>query len=63
MEVKAGDRIELKSQKVGAKVRRGAVLEVLSPDPLELRIRWDDGAESNFYPVGGTFDVISAQND
>lgn len=63
MEVKAGDRIELKSRKVGAQVRRGTVLEVLSGDPLELRVRWDQGDESNFYPVGGTYSVTSPEND
>lgn len=63
MEVKSGDRIELKSRKVGAQVRRGTVLEVLSRDPLELAIRWDQGDESIFYPVGGTFNVISPGND
>lgn len=59
MDVKAGSRIQVKSPTVGAQVRRGTVLEVLSRDPLELRVQWEDGHESNIYPVGGSIDVIA----
>ena len=59
MEVKAGDRIEVQSRQVGGAVRRGEVKEVVSTDPLELRIEWEDGHESNLYPSAGMARVVS----
>jgi hypothetical protein len=57
MDVKAGDKIEVSSKQVGGAVRRGKVQEVLSTDPWELRVEWDDGHESVLYPSGGMIRV------
>jgi hypothetical protein len=46
MDVKAGDVIEILSNKVDTPPRRGKVLEVIDERPAELRVEWDDGHES-----------------
>ncbi len=59
MDVKVGNRIEVRSTQVGQPVRQGEVREVVSTDPLELRVAWDDGHESNFYPAAGMTHVVT----
>jgi hypothetical protein len=59
VEVQKGSTIEVRSAHVGEPVRRGEVLEVISlDDPVELRVAWEDGHESVFYPSGGTVRVV-----
>jgi hypothetical protein len=58
MQVKPGDKIEVDSTQVGGPVRRGQVDEVMSDDPLELRVTWDDGHTSVLYPTGGMVRVV-----
>lgn len=60
MDARAGDTIEVQSNQVGQPVRRGTVLEVIAEQPAELRVRWEDGHESVFYPHGGTVAVEHA---
>jgi hypothetical protein len=59
MRVTVGDVIEVPSTQVGGPVRRGEVREVLQPEPLEIRVRWDDGRETNLRPSGGTLRVVN----
>lgn len=61
MDLIVGDLIQVKSQKVGAKVRRGTVVEVISEEPFELRVEWEDGHTSTFYPVRGTVEVVAPE--
>lgn len=58
MDAHAGDRIEIRPVQVDQPARRGTVLECLSSDPLELRVAWDDGHESVFFPAGGMVRVV-----
>jgi hypothetical protein len=58
MEVKVGDVIEVQTQQVGQPARRGEVRDVISEQPLELLVAWDDGHESNFYPAAGSTRVV-----
>jgi len=58
VDAKPGDRIEVSSVQVGQAVRRGTVVEVISRDPMQLRVRWDDGHESTLFPSGGMVRVV-----
>jgi hypothetical protein len=58
-----GDRIEVRPVQVAQPVRRGTVQECLSTDPLELRVAWDDGHESVFFPSGGMVRVIGSDTE
>lgn len=58
MEVKSGDRVELKGPH-GPKV--GTVLKILNDDPFGMRVRWEDGQESNIYPSEEMFRVLDAE--
>jgi hypothetical protein len=53
MEAAIGDRIVVESEKVGQASRVGIVEEILSSDPLCLRVRWDDGHSSVVAPTAG----------
>ena len=50
MKAHVGDRIAVESERVAQPPRRGIVEEVLQEEPQRLRVRWDDGHESVFYP-------------
>jgi hypothetical protein len=55
MQAKVGDRIVLESERVGQKDRAGEILEVTeSPLGDNLRVRWDDGHESEIRPKAGS---------
>jgi hypothetical protein len=45
--VRVGDRIEVESEKVGSPTRVGLVLQA---EGGQLRVRWDSGRESWFFP-------------
>jgi hypothetical protein len=60
MQVKAGDTIEIRSNKVDTPPRRGRVVEVIDPDMTELRVEWDDGHESVLYPDTGMVRVVDS---
>lgn len=57
MKVTPGCEIEVQSRQVGGQVRRGRVTAVVSEEPLELQVVWDDGHESVLYPSGGVVKV------
>jgi translation initiation factor IF-1 len=46
MRVSQGDRVVIESERVGQPPRTGTVEEVLSLDPLRVRVRWEDDHES-----------------
>jgi hypothetical protein len=53
MEVSEGDRVVIESERVGQPPRTGTVEEVLSVEPLRMRIRWEDGGVSTVSPEAG----------
>jgi hypothetical protein len=60
MQVKAGDAIEILSNKVDTPPRRGTVLEVIDEEAAELRVQWDDGHESVIYPNTGMVRLLDS---
>lgn len=63
MDAKVGDRIVIESEKVGKAAREGEILEVIeSADTgLRLRVRWEDGHESTFWPHAGSARIVSVE--
>jgi hypothetical protein len=60
MDGKAGDRIVVKTDKVGVPAREGSILEVIDHDfGTEFRVHWDDGHESSIRPHGGTARIVA----
>jgi len=61
MDAKVGDRIVIESEKVGQAAREGEILEVIdsSVTGLRLRVRWEDGHESTFWPHAGSARIVS----
>jgi Domain of unknown function (DUF1918) len=53
MDVKQGDRLVIESERVGQPQRAGTVEEVLSAEPLRVRVRWENGSESTVTPQAG----------
>jgi hypothetical protein len=50
-DAKPGDVIEIEAHHVGEAHRKGEILEVLGePGHVHYRVRWEDGAETVFYP-------------
>ena len=61
MVTKAGDRIVVESEKVGAAQRRGEILEVIAhASGTEYLVRWDDGHQTSIRPHGGNVRFESA---
>ncbi len=62
MDAKVGDRIVIESEKVGKAAREGEILEVIeSPETgLRLRVRWEDGHETTFWPHAGSARIVPA---
>jgi hypothetical protein len=60
MKAEAGDRVIAESEKVGHPSRAGVVEEVLSNEPLRVRIRWQDGHTSALSPSAGAVRIESA---
>jgi hypothetical protein len=58
MDAHVGDRIEVRPVQVGQAPRKGRVTECLRTEPLELRVAWDDGHESVFFPAAGMARVV-----
>jgi Domain of unknown function (DUF1918) len=53
MKVSQGDHLVIESERVGQPPRTGTVEEVLSLDPLRVRVRWDNDGESTLTPDAG----------
>lgn len=60
MDVKQGDRFVIESERVGQPPRAGTVEEVLSAEPLRVRVRWENGSESTVTPDAGAATVEHA---
>jgi hypothetical protein len=48
-----GDRIVVESERVARPPRRGVVEQVIADEPPRLRVRWDDGHTTVFWPAAG----------
>lgn len=60
MEITAGARIAVETERVGQPDREGEVLEVIDHEGVvSYRVRWDDGHESVFLPTGGAIRLLS----
>jgi hypothetical protein len=53
MNVTEGDRLVIESERVGQPPRTGTIEEVLSLDPLRVRVRWENDHESTITPDAG----------
>ena len=53
MKVNEGDRLVIESERVGQSPRTGTIEEVLSLDPLRVRVRWENDRESTVTPDAG----------
>jgi hypothetical protein len=63
MKANKGDRIILESERVGQPAREGEVLDVIEkPSGTNLRVRWDDGHESEFRPAAGSATIVPAES-
>lgn len=59
MVAKVGDRIVVESERTGKPAREGEVLEVSeSAGGARIRVRWDDGHESTFWPHAGSVRIL-----
>ena len=63
MSAKVGDVIEIQSRKVGEPPRRGRVTEVVTTDPLELRVRWSEDHEPVIFRAAGCWGWWRAARD
>jgi Domain of unknown function (DUF1918) len=57
MKVSEGDHLVIESERVGQPPRTGTVEEVLSLDPLRVRVRWENDRESTITPNAGAATV------
>ena len=53
MRAHIGDRIVVESERVARPPRRGVVEEIIADEPPRLRVRWDDGHTTVFWPAAG----------
>jgi len=53
MKVTEGDHLVIESERVGQSPRTGTIEEVLSLDPLRVRVRWENNRESTITPNAG----------
>jgi hypothetical protein len=61
MRAHAGDRILVESERAARPGRTGVIEEVLSEDPMRVRVRWDDGHTSVLIPSAGAASVTPAE--
>jgi hypothetical protein len=54
MKASVGDHLVIESERVGQPPRTGTVKEVLSLDPLRVRVRWENDHESTITPQAGS---------
>jgi hypothetical protein len=62
MNLQAGDKIVVESEKVTQPGRAGVIEEVLREDPPSVRVRWDDGHTSILTPSAGAARVIRGKS-
>jgi hypothetical protein len=56
--VEVGSRVEVESEKVGVEPRLGTVTAVKGS---QVQVRWDDGAETTFFPGPGVMRVVDTE--
>ena len=61
MRAHAGDRIVIESERAGQPGRTGVIEEILSEDPVRVRVRWDDGHTSVLTPSAGAASITAAK--
>jgi hypothetical protein len=61
MRAHAGDRILVESERAARPGRTGVIEEVLSEDPMRVRVLWDDGHTSVLTPSAGAASVTPAE--
>ena len=61
MRAHSGDRIVVESERVARPGRRGVIEEVLSEDPMRVRVQWDDGHTSVLTPSAGAASITPAE--
>src|SRR5262249_32646956 len=57
MQVSEGDHLVIESERVGQPPRTGTIEEVLSLDPLRVRVRWENNRVSTITPNAGAASV------
>ena len=57
MKVSEGDHLVIESERVGQPPRTGTIEEVISLDPLRVRVRWENNRESTITPNAGAASV------
>ncbi|HET6943778.1 MAG TPA: DUF1918 domain-containing protein [Gaiellaceae bacterium] len=62
MRAQIGDRIAVESERAAQPGRAGVIEEILSADPLRVRVQWDDGHSSVFAPAAGAATVIQKKS-
>ena len=58
MRAQIGDRIAVESERAAQPGRVGVIEEILSNDPLRLRVQWEDGHISVVAPAAGAATVV-----
>jgi hypothetical protein len=61
MRAHAGDRIVVESERAARHGRTGVIEEVLSEDPMRVRVLWDDGHTSVLTPSAGSASITPAE--
>ena len=61
MRAYAGDRIAVESERAAQSGRTGVIEEILSEDPVRLRVGWDDGHTSVLTPSAGAATITPAE--
>jgi hypothetical protein len=61
MKAHAGDRIVVESERAAQPGRAGEIEEILSEDPVRVRVRWDDGHTSVLTPAAGAATITPAE--
>ena len=61
MKAHAGDRIVVESERAAQPGRTGVIEEILSEDPVRVRVRWDDGHTSVLTPSAGAATIRPAE--
>jgi hypothetical protein len=63
MRAQIGDRIAVESERAAQPGRAGVIEEILSDDPLRVRVKWDDGHDSVFAPAAGAATVVEERSE